>query len=79
MIFMAMKANDSYMINTSSKPNHLGNLQTPVYGPEEVIMLTYVNYYPDNDGDASHEDDSLSDVPCVVCVQFSHYWKKNDP
>ena len=80
MIFMAMIANDSYMIDTSSKPNHLGNLQTPVYRPEiDVIMLTYVDYHPDNDGDASHEDDSVSDVPCVVCVQFSHYLKKNDP
>lgn len=39
-------------------------------------MLIINDYHPDNHGDASHEDDSLSDVPCVVCIQFSHYLKK---
>ena len=48
---------------------------TPVCGPEEVIMLTYVDHHPDG-GDANDEDDSLSDAPCGVCVQTSHYYLK---
>ena len=38
-------------------------------------MLTYVDHHPDG-GDANDEDDSLSDAPCGVCVQTSHYYSK---
>ena len=39
-------------------------------------MLTYVDHHPDG-GDANDdEDDSLSDAPCGVCVQTSHYYLK---